>query len=87
MSVLSPCYRKHVGARVHHDEEEDPSKIEALQIGVVLHHQVQNVSHLFHQDWVKGQEQLEWTKKYIEIINMEFYSIKIQQVETTTLSR
>lgn len=24
-AVSSPCYRKHVGACVHHDEEEDPS--------------------------------------------------------------
>lgn len=53
-AVLSPCHRKHIGACVHHDEEEDTSQIETLQVGVVLHHQVQNIGHLFHQNGVKG---------------------------------
>lgn len=59
----SPCNRKHVGACVHHDEEEDSSEIEALQIGVVLHHQVQKVGYLFHQDGVEGQQQLKKQNK------------------------
>lgn len=58
-SRCRPCHWQHVGARVHHDEEEDAGQIEALQVGVVLHHQVQDVGHLLHQDGVEGQQQLE----------------------------
>ena len=52
---LLPGNRQHVGASVHHDEEEHPSEVETLQIGVVLHHQIHQVGHLLHQDGVEGQ--------------------------------
>lgn len=54
-----PRHRKHIGACVHHNEEEDPCQIEALQSRVVLHHQVQKICNLFHQNRVKSQKQLE----------------------------
>lgn len=54
-----PRYRKHIGACVHHNEKEDPRQIEALQSGVVLHHQVQKIGNFFHQNRVKSQKQLE----------------------------
>lgn len=56
--AVGPGHRQHVGAGVHHNEEEDAGEVEALQVGVVLHHQVQHVGHLLHQDGVKGQQQL-----------------------------
>lgn len=54
-----PCDRQHVGAGVHHDEEEDSGEVEPLQVRVILHHQVQQVGYFLHQDGVKGQEQLQ----------------------------
>ena len=53
-----PGHGQHVGAGVHHDEEEDAREVEPLQVGVVLHHQVHQVGHLLHQDGVKGDQQL-----------------------------
>lgn len=56
-----PSDGQHVGAGVHHDEEEDPGEVESLQVRVVLHHHVQQIGHFLHQDGVKGQEQLPMT--------------------------
>ncbi len=55
---MVPSHGQHVGAGVHHDEEEDSGQVEPLEVRVILHHQVQQVGDFLHQDGVKGQEQL-----------------------------
>ena len=51
-------HRQHVGASVHHHEEERSGQIEPRHAWVVLHHQVQQEGDLLHQNGVKGQEEL-----------------------------
>ena len=50
---------KHIGAGVHHDEEEGARQVEPRQAWVVLHHQEQQRGHLLHQHWVECQQQLQ----------------------------
>ena len=50
--------RQDVGARVHHDEVEDARQVESRQVGVVQHNVVQQGRDLLHQNWVKGEQQL-----------------------------
>ncbi len=61
---MVPSHGQHVGAGVHHDEEEDSGQVEPLEVRVILHHQVQQVGYFLHQDGVKGQEQLWMTGEW-----------------------
>ena len=53
------CNGQDIGSRVHLDEEEHTSQVQAGQVRVVLHDLVQERGHLLHQDGVKGQQELE----------------------------
>ena len=39
-------YGKHVGAGIHHDEEEHSRQVKPGNVGIVLHNFVQQVGHL-----------------------------------------
>lgn len=56
--ACSPSYRKHVGTRVHHDEEKHSAQVEARQLRVVLRDVVQQDGHFLNENGVKGQQEL-----------------------------